>query len=396
MPTQYEKGGRAILWTTLLLTALVLGFALGGGGVYYYLHENETATPSATEPEPAAELDKVVALGRIEPKGGTLSLGVPTPDRIRRILVKEGQDVKKDQPLAVLDSEVMRKLEKHQAEIQLHVAKKRRQAVEANGKAKIHVEEVRRDQIKQLEPIELRTLRSKIALLKAQQANAEVNYKRYLAAGDTVADQDKEKQELVLRQVQAELTAEENHKEKLHESTALDLKVADAQLDAARAELEHSLSTISLNLLETQVDQADERLKETQIHAPSKGKVLRILVHEGELVRAQPIIQMANVDKMIVLVEVYETDIERVRVGQSATITSHIFEESKKKPLTGKVVWIASSVGKAEVVPLDPRAAVDNRVVDVKVELDQPARVAKLIGHQVRVTIHTGSNAGPR
>ncbi|MGH7226324.1 MAG: efflux RND transporter periplasmic adaptor subunit, partial [Gemmataceae bacterium] len=382
-----------IRWGALLLAAVVLGFALGAVCVYYYLPKEKTAPPPDGESEPSAALNKVVALGRIEPKDGTLSLGVPTPDRIRRILVQEGQDVNKDQPLAVLDSEVMRKLEKELAEIQLHEAKKRRQAIEANGKAKIHVEEVRRDHLQQLEPIEMRTLASKIALLKAQKENAELNYKRFVAAGDTVADQDKEKQELLLRQVQAELTATENKKEKLHESTALDLQVVKAQLDAARAELEQNLSVISLDLLDTQVRQADERLRETQIHAPSKGKILRIPVHVGDLVHAQPILQMANVDEMIVLAEVYETDIQRVQVGQAATITSHIFKKGDK-PLTGKVSWIASSVGKPRVVPLDPRASVDNRVVDVKVVLDQPARVAKLIGHQVHVTIHSGSGEG--
>ncbi|HTU92720.1 MAG TPA: HlyD family efflux transporter periplasmic adaptor subunit, partial [Gemmataceae bacterium] len=131
------------------------------------------------------------------------------------------------------------------------------------------------------------------------------------------------------------------------------------------------------------------------ILAPSNGKILRLLVHEGELVQAKPILQMANVDKMIVLTEVYETDIQRVRVGQDATITSHIFNDDENS-LTGKVVWIAGTVGKAEVIPLDPRAAVDNRVVDVKIELDQPRRVADLIGHQVRVTIHSGAGEGKR
>ncbi len=41
------------------------------------------------------------------------------------------------------------------------------------------------------------------------------------------------------------------------------------------------------------------------------------------------------------------------------------------------------------VVDLDPRAAVDNRVVEVKIKLDHSERVANLIGHQVRVHIAT-------
>jgi hypothetical protein len=48
------------------------------------------------------------------------------------------------------------------------------------------------------------------------------------------------------------------------------------------------------------------------------------------------------------------------------------------------------------VIALDPRAAADNRVVDVKVELDQPERVADLIGHQVRVEIATQQTTSPK
>lgn len=394
MPTPHQKRSHAILWLWSLM-ALLGGAAFGGGGVYYYTQHTQSPPMLANEPEPGAVLDKVVALGRIEPKDGILSLGVPSPDRIREIKVKEGDAVQKGDPLAILDSEVMRKLDKELAVIQLAQGRKRRQATQENGEAQIRVQELRRDRIEQLEPIETRTLQSKIDLLKAQERNAQLNYERYVAAGDTVADQDKEKQKLARQQIQAELIATQNQIDKLRKSSELDRDLATAQLRAARAELEQTQSTISLEVLDKQVRQAEERLRETQIHAPSKGKILRVLVHEGELVQAQPIIQMANVEKMLVVAEVYETDIQRVEVGQSATVTSHIFKEGEN-PLTGKVVWIAGSVGKARVIALDPRAAVDNRVVDVKIELEQPQRVAELIGHQVRVTIHTGTRVKPR
>lgn len=394
MPAQTEKGSRAVLWIPLLLVASVLGFALGGFCVYFYVRGNDTPPPDRTA-ESSTALGPVVALGRIEPRDGILSLGVPNPDRIREIEVEEDDLVVEGQTLAVLDSEAMRKLDIDIACIQRAQADKRRKAIEANGKAQIHVEEVRRDQIRQLEPIEMRALQSKIEFLKAQKENAEQNCKRYVAAGDTVADQDREKQELALRQVQTELTATECRKDKLHESTALNLKVANAQLEAARAELKQNLSAISLDLLDTQVQQARERLEETRILAPRDGKILRISVHEGELVHGQTILQMANIDNMIVLTEVYETDITRVKPGQKATVTSPLFPKGKNA-LTGEVIWVASTVGKAQVISLDPRAAVDNRVVEVKVELDQPRRVAKLIGHQVLVTIDTGPDEGSR
>ena len=389
MPAPSEKRGHALLWMSLLLAGLVAGIALGAFGMNWYAPKPDTSDSGGT-PEPSRDFNKVVALGRIEPRDGILALGVPIPDRIRRLLVTEGQHVKKDDPLAILDSEVMRKLEQKLAVIQREQAQKRLKAIAENGNAQIRVEEIRREQIEKVEPLEIEALESKLAFLEIQKRNARRDYDRYVAAGDTIADQDKEKQKLAWQQVQAESIATQSQLKKLRTSRAMNLKVADAQLEAARADLKQSQSAISRKLLDTQIGQADERLKETQVHAPSDGKILNILVHEGELVRGQPILQMANVDNMIVLTEVYETDIERVKVGQKATVTSHIFTEDKNA-LNGKVVWIAGSVGKARVTPLDPRAAVDNRVVDVKVELDRAKPVADLIGHQVRVEIQTGA-----
>jgi HlyD family secretion protein len=386
MPPQPKKRGRATLWMLLLLAAAGIGFAAGWYGVHFYDHDN-------TPPEPAAALrssgvlDKVVALGRIEPKDGVLSLGVPTPDRISYLKVSEGAEVAKGQVLAILDSAALRELERSLAVIQREQAEQRLKAVTASGKAQIRVEEARREQVEKVEPIEIKALESKITFLQAQEENAQKDYQRYLAAGDTIAQQDKEKQRLLRNQVRAELIAAQCQRDKLVKSGELNRSLADAQLEAAKAELTRGQSAISLELLDKQIEQANERLKETELRAPSAGKILRIMLREGELVQGQPILQMANTHAMIALTEVYETDIERVRVNDKATITSHIFKGDNA--LTGRVVWKGSSIGRARVIALDPRAAADNRVVDVKVELDQPERVADLIGHQVRVEIAT-------
>jgi len=393
MPAQPEKRGRTAFWATVL--AVVVGIGLAGSGIAFYWHHHTSSTEQTSgDREPDGVLDKVVALGRIEPKDSVLSLGVPTPDRIARIAVREGALVKKGQLLAILDSEEVREQERKVAVIQRQQAEKRLQAITASGEAQIHVEEVRRDQIEKVEPLEIESQDTKIKFLQAQEKNAQKDYDRYLAAGDTIAEQDKEKQRLLLNQIQAELLAAQWQHKKLLKSKELNRTLAQAQLEAARAELKRSQSAISLDLLDKQVNQAEERVKETQLQAPIAGKILRILVHEGELVHGQPILQLANTREMIVLTEVYETDIERVEIGQKATITSHIFK--REDPLTGRVVWKGSSIGKTRVIDLDPRAAVDNRIVDVKVELDQPQRVADLIGHQVRVEIATGSSDGSR
>jgi len=396
MPALHEKGRRTFFWGPLLVAAASAGFVLGAICVYFYLRDPigmQLQAEAETLPT-NAPLDKVVALGRIEPKDGILSLGAPAPDRIRRLLVKEGEKVEKDQPLAILASEKMREIELELAHIQRKQAALRLQAVTANGQAQIRAAKCRREQTEKLEPLEIKALKNKIAFLKAQEENAKKDFERYIAAGDAIAKQNMEKQELALRQAQTERLATQSQLEKLRMSSTLDRQAADAQLEAMQAELKQSQSAISLDLLDAQIKQAEERLKETKIRAPCDGKILRILAREGEFVGTQPILQMANVDSMVVSAEVYEADIEHVKPGAEATVTSDIGRIFyKNNALKGKVAAIAGVVGRAQVTPLDPLAATDKRVIEVKIALELTSEQAQLavnlIGHQVRVEIFT-------
>lgn len=386
MPPPTEKRGRAIVWVPIVLVALSAGFGLGGLCGYFYGKYPHDKTGTDKEiPEP---LDKVVALGRIEPYDGILSLGVSAPDRIREIKVEEDQVVKAGQSLVILESQKMRELEKQLAVIQRRDAETRLQGIEANGKAQIAVAQLRLDRIKKLEPLEITVLESKKDLLIKQEKNAARNYTRYLNAGDTIAGMDKEKQELAQQQLETEIGDTKKQIEKLETSSKLDHSLAKAQLQAAEAELQQTQSTISLEALDKQVAQAEERLRESELLAPSEGKILRIFSHKGDLVQSKPILQMANVKKMIVLAEVDEKDVQRVHEKQTAIITSPAFAKGCGE-LKGKVIWIASNIGKAEMAPLDPRAAVSDRVVHVKVALEEPKCVEKLIGLQVHVEIET-------
>ena len=86
---------------------------------------------------------------------------------------------------------------------------------------------------------------------------------------------------------------------------------------------------------------------------------------------------------MEALVEVYESDIDRVRLGQTVTLTSENggFDGS----LRGTVRRISHQVRQREVLSTDPTGDADARVVEVRVRLDPSdgARVASLTGLKV-------------
>lgn len=83
------------------------------------------------------------------------------------------------------------------------------------------------------------------------------------------------------------------------DSAEMKVKVAEAHLAAARAELALS-----------------------EIRAPIAGQVLAVHSRAGERVGADGVIELGRTDEMYAIAEVYETDIGRVRKGQRAQITS--------------------------------------------------------------------------
>jgi HlyD family secretion protein len=374
------------------LAAVLAGFALGGFCFYLYFREFAENPPADTgENHKSTESDKeekenISALGRIEPMEGVLSLGVPTPDRILKMCVTEGQHVERGKKLVELESERLRGLEANSIEIQRQEVQTRRKATLDSGKAQIKVEEMRLKQAKELGPLEIEAQKSKIRFLQLQAANAKRDYGRLERLGDTIAEQDKEKQRLLWQQAEEELNAAEEQKKKLVTEQPLNVQMAEARRTAAEAEMERGLSTLSLNSLNNQAEQAKARREAAQVTAPSDGTILRLLAHEGELVQGKPIIQMANLDKMIVVAEVPTSSIPRVQKGDPATITSTVFDKLEVK-LEGEVYFIRQIVGKPQVTDPNPLAPADYRIMEVKILLKQSKPANEYIGHEVKVSI---------
>ena len=128
-----------------------------------------------------------------------------------------------------------------------------------------------------------------------------------------------------------------------------------------------------------------QQLERSQVEAPVDGKVLLIHAREGERIGADGLLELGKTDVMYVVAEVYETDINRVSVGQLARITSHSFAGE----LSGRVERLGNLVGKNDILDLDPVARRDARVIEVFIRLDEPERVADLTNLQVTVIIES-------
>lgn len=170
----------------------------------------------------------------------------------------------------------------------------------------------------------------------------------------------------------------------------LELALVNQLLEDAKGFLMGKIDPAALKLWRELIQ---ERYDRATIRAPQNGTILLILAHRGEIVGGQAaILQMADTGRMAVIAEVYETDIHRVYEGQKAEISVRAYGGLT---LHGKVVRIASIVGRNQVLDIDPRAAVDRRVIDVKIELDDPGPAHRLINHQVQVKLLRARQSSP-
>lgn len=138
----------------------------------------------------------------------------------------------------------------------------------------------------------------------------------------------------------------------------------------------------------------DVDLRDATLRAPMAGTVLNILTREGERPGDSGVLELGQTDFMEVVAEVYETDINRIRPGQRARITSE--HGGFIGELFGQVREIGRQVNRRDVFSADPKDAVDARVVEVRIALDPPAsqRVRNLTRMQVLVRVDTGSVSG--
>ena len=92
----------------LLVVSVIIATALTSGITYYGISQSGVfTTKSESIAEAAPTPIKITALGRLEPEGEVIKLSAPLAldgDRVAELMVKEGDQVKPGQVIAVMDS----------------------------------------------------------------------------------------------------------------------------------------------------------------------------------------------------------------------------------------------------------------------------------------------------
>ena len=107
----------------------------------------------------------------------------------------------------------------------------------------------------------------------------------------------------------------------------------------------------------------------SKLRSPIDGFILGINTRVGERPKSEGILDIGSSQKMEALIEVYESDIDRVFVSQSVELSSE--NGGFQKNLKGKVIRISPQVKQRKVLSTDPTGDADSRIIEVLVKLDQ-------------------------
>jgi multidrug efflux pump subunit AcrA (membrane-fusion protein) len=111
-------------------------------------------------------------------------------------------------------------------------------------------------------------------------------------------------------------------------------------------------------------------LEKSYIRAPINGVILRKLRHNGESVSTQfdsPVIMMAGDSVLRVRLDIDESDVSKLRVGQRAYVTAEAYGTHK---FWGRAFRVGNILGKKNVRTDETSEHVDTKILETLVELD--------------------------
>ena len=336
----------------------------------------------------------VTALGNLVPEGEVTQLSAPSSlsgVRVKRLLVNQGDEVKPGQVVAWLQGYTKATAALQQAKDKLKVAEAKLAQVKAGAKTgDANAQKATISRLKQQLKGETTTQQAAIARLEAQVRNATKENNRYqiLYANRAISASNADSKRLQLDTLQQQLKQAKANLDTTRNSIQNQFKEATARLNSIKEvrAVDVNLAKAELKSAMTAVTQAKAERDLTYITSPIDGRILKVHAKTGEVVTTSGIVEIGKTSQMYVIAEVYQTDIENVRIGQKAIISSTAFSGK----LRGTVSDIGLLVEKQSILSINPGADTDRRIIKVKIRIDNPddsQKVASLTNLQVDVAI---------
>ncbi len=202
----------------------------------------------------------------------------------------------------------------------------------------------------------LSTVRAAQAVLENSQS--EMDRRQKLYAAGVISREELERYEREYNVAKAE------HQETVERHSLVDDRSRQEDIDFARADVELARAGLA---------DAQAKYEKTIIRSPIDGTVLRKHHRNGESVSnsstvPDPILTIGDTNLLRVRVDVDETDVNKIRVGQKAYVTADAFG---KQQFWGRVVQVGQQLGPKNVRTDEPTERVDRKILETLVELDR-------------------------
>ncbi|MFM7364944.1 MAG: ABC exporter membrane fusion protein [Cuspidothrix sp.] len=385
-------------WRLILAASLILTTGLLSLYVFQKLKISAEIESSAVSPvtksQPSPVQVAVTALGRLQPQNKITYLSAPNSIngvRVEKLLVKEGDNVQKGQVLAYLENYSRSKMAIQQAFDKLLITRAKLAQVQAGSKSgDINAQKAIITRLNSQLKGEIAAQTAIINRIRSQVENAQKESDRYQqlykdgAVSASVADS----KNLALKTSQQQLKETEATLKRTQDTLTDQIKEGKSKLNSIKEvrTVDVELAQSEVKSAQTAVEQAKADHDLTYITSPIDGKILRIHARNGEVIATSGFAEIGNTSKMQVLAEVYQTDIQNVRVGQKAIITSTTFPGK----LQGTVRQVGWQVDKQSIFSINPNSDTDRRVIEVKISIDNPSdsrKISRLTNLQVDVAI---------
>ncbi len=361
---------RLILATSIALATAIVSF-------YSYIRfsstsiQTESPTPVNTTPARVA----ITALGSIEPEDKVIQLSAPNSAggaRVEKLFVNQGSKVKAGQVVALLDGYAGATVNVQQALDKVRVAQAKLAQVEAGAKTgDIDAAQAAVARLQSQLEGEIATGNATVARLQAELDNAQTEYNRYQklyqqgAVSASIADSKR----LLVTTLQQQLNEAQATLNRSVNTLQDQIREARAKLNSVREvrPQDLQLAQAEVKSAKSAVERAKAEQELTLIKSPITGTVLKINTKPGEMVASEGIMEIGKTNQMYVVAEVYQTDIQKVRLGQKAIISS----TALPRELKGTVSEIGLLVDRQKILNINPGADTDRRIVEVKIRIDE-------------------------
>jgi len=303
--------------------------------------------------------------GLVEPVSEDIKVGSELSGKLREVLVEEGDRVRPGQIVAVLEN----------ADLKAQILTAAAQVSQSEATLRKTINGARTQERREA----FSSVQESAAVL--DNARAEMERNNQLFTSGIIS---REANDRYVREFEV---AKARYEEARQHHALIDDKAREEDVSAGQAALE---------LAKAQLAEAQARYEKTLIRSPIQGVVLRKHHRSGESVSnsstvPDPIVTIGDNAVLRVRVDVDETEVAKVKVGQDAYVTADAYGTQK---FSGHVVRVGNELGRKNIRTDEPTEKVDTKILETLVELDPGTTLP--VGLRVDAYIKAGSDGASR